>query len=140
MQLTTKSRYAIIAMVDLALQAQSAVPISLADIASRQNIAIRFLEQIFSKLKKAGLVNATKGPGGGYHLARNPEDINLLLIINAVEENIQITMCKNSKLGCNAKGIKCLTHDLLHGLEKKISEYFVNIDISDLCNAHSARI
>lgn len=136
MQLTTKSRYAIIAMTDLALHNTGQEPISLSDISGRHQIAIRFLEQIFSKLKKAGLVTSTKGPGGGYKLSTDPNEINLLLIINAVEENLQITKCENSLLGCNNKGIKCLTHDLWYGLEAKITEYFRGILISDLCKNH----
>ena len=140
MHLTTKSRYAIIAMIDIAINAKSEVPVSLSDISIRQNITLRYLEQIFSKLKKAHLVVATKGPGGGYQLSANATDINLLAVIKAVEENLRITKCVNRGLGCHTKGVKCMTHYLWNGLENRITEYFQAISIYDICKNNILRL
>ena len=133
MQLTTRSRYAIISLTDLASNAKNNRPISLSEISLRQSITVNYLEQIFSKLKKVGLVDSYKGPGGGYFLAKDPKDIKLIQAIDAVEENIKITKCTNKNIGCKTKGIKCVTHDLWNGLETLISNYFQGISIADLC-------
>ena len=127
-------------MIDLAINAGLEAPVSLSDISNRQAIAIRYLEQIFSKLKKANLVIATKGPGGGYQLSTNSKEINLLAIIKAVEENLRITKCGNKGLGCHTKGVKCLTHDLWSGLENKITEYFQAISIYDVSTNYTLRL
>jgi Rrf2 family iron-sulfur cluster assembly transcriptional regulator len=132
MLLTTKSRYAIMAMVDLAHISLSAKPVALHEIAERQQIAIKYLEQIFVCLRKNLLVISSKGPGGGYMLAKRPEEIKLIEIVFAVEEDIKMTRCSKPNSGCMTKGIKCSTHDVWRGLENVVEEYFGNISVQDI--------
>ena len=131
MMLTTKGRYAVMALVDIA-QNYKGKPIGLAEVAIRQNITLNYLEQIFTKLKPAGIVNSTRGPGGGYVLAELPEKIKISQIIDAVEEEIKITRCTSADNGCIVKKAKCVTHDLWHGLGGTIRSYLDNISISDV--------
>ena len=143
MLLTTKSRYAIMAMVDMAQQTQAGTnqqPIALYEIALRQEINLKYLEQIFVKLRQQGLVCSTKGPGGGYVLVKNSKDIKIIEIILAVEEDIKMTRCSKPESGCMQKGIKCLTHDLWNGLEKVIEEYFGNITIWDVSSKNQKNL
>jgi len=111
MKLTSKGRYAVMAMADLAKN-NVKEPTSLAEISLRQGISISYLEQLFLKLRKNNLVQSTRGPSGGYVLSKPPEEIKLLSIINAVDEKIKTLKCrKESKRGCNHKSIKCITHN-----------------------------
>lgn len=130
MLLTTKARYATIAIIDM-VKLDSSAPVSLASISARQNLSLSFLEQIFSKLKKAGIVHAMKGPGGGYVLSKLPEQLNIADIIIAMEEPIKMTRCKDKK-GCVSKSTKCITHDLWSGLEKNIYNYLSSISLADI--------
>jgi len=136
MQLTTKARYAVTAMVDIAIlssQCESKSPIKLAQIAERQGIALNYLEQIFAKLKKAGLVSAIKGPGGGYQIANGANHTRILDIIEAVEESIEMTRCEPaSGQGCKPDKAKCITHELWEGLTNQISEYLSALTIADV--------
>lgn len=132
MMLTTRGRYAVMAMVDLAGQCDQQKPVSLADIAARQEIALNYLEQIFSKLRKKGLVLSVRGPGGGYVLAENPDIIRIADIITAVDEPIAITRCKSHKQGCRQDKAKCLTHDLWEGLGNHIHAYLQSITLTDV--------
>lgn len=134
--LTTKGRYAVMSMVDLSYYGKNSKAISLQDISSRQSIPINYLEQIFSKLKKSNLVNSLKGPGGGYKLAKEANEISILEIIDAVEESIKITRCAaNDKRGCLLNQDKiCFTHALWDGLGKQITGYLQSITIEDVCN------
>lgn len=135
MMLTTKGRYAVMAMVDLAYYGGSSRTISLQDIGDRQEIALNYLEQIFSKLKKGYLVLSTKGPGGGYRLSRDAKDISILDIINAVGENIQITRCEKGKLGClESHNKKCFTHSLWGHLTDNIMNYLHSRSLQDICD------
>mgnify|MGYP001337706812 CR=1 FL=1 len=112
MKLTSKGRYAVMALVDLA-RFDSINPVSLRDISLRQNISLDYLEQIFSKLKKNNIVKSIRGTRGGYVLNKNPIDIKLTNIFFAVDEKIKTVQCKKeSKKGCNGKATKCLTHNL----------------------------
>ena len=133
MILGTKARYAVMAMVDLAINSHEN-PIKLSDIASRQEMPVAYLEQIFARLKQNGIVTSVKGPGGGYLLSRNMQDLPISEIITAAEEDIKMTRCdSHAKGGCMATKAQCLTHDLWEGLGSKIYEYFYNISLADVC-------
>ncbi len=130
MMLTTKSRYAVMAIVEVA-SSQSAKPIKLADISNKQTIPLNYLEQIFLKLKKANIVKSVKGPGGGYCLNIPSESLNIIEIIDAVEENTKMTRCSVDKT-CRKNGAKCMTHDLWKGLGNQIRSYFLSISVADV--------
>ncbi|HBD23407.1 MAG TPA: Fe-S cluster assembly transcriptional regulator IscR [Oceanospirillaceae bacterium] len=129
MKLTTKGRYAVTAMLDLALNA-SDQPISLADISERQDISLSYLEQLFAKLRRQGLVDSVRGPGGGYRLSRECDDIHVAAVIDAVNESVDATGCQGSH-GCQAGEI-CLTHHLWTDLSKQIHGFLTNITLADL--------
>ena len=133
MILGTKARYAVMAMVDLALHGNSR-PVCLADIAQRQEISLAYLEQIFPRLKKCGLVIPVRGPGGGYRLADTADNIKVGAIIQAVEESVQMTRCEVHKAdGCMTTKSRCLTHDLWDGLTRHIHAYLNAISLQDVC-------
>ncbi len=135
MMLTTKGRYAVMAMVDLSYYNGVDKVIALHEISSRQNISVSYLEQLFAKLKMRHLVKSIKGPGGGYMLNKPAKDITILEIISVVDESIKITRCENMGKGCIAKDSKiCFTHALWDGLGKQISSYLGNITLQDICN------
>ena len=132
MKLTSKGRYAVMALVDLA-RFDSINPVSLRDISLRQNISLDYLEQIFSKLKKNNIVKSIRGTHGGYVLNKNPIDIKLTNIFHAVDEKIKTVQCKKeSKKGCNGKATKCITHNLWDELENHINNFFENKSLEDL--------
>ena len=132
MKLTSKGRYAVMAMADLAKN-NAEKPTSLIEISIRQGISISFLEQLFLRLKKNNLVSSTRGPHGGYVLSRSPAEIKLSYIINAVDEKIKTVKCKKeSKKGCNGKSIKCITHDLWYDLENHINNFFEKNTLKDI--------
>tara|TARA_A100001037_G_C14842923_1_gene497358 strand:- start:113 stop:538 length:426 start_codon:yes stop_codon:yes gene_type:complete len=132
MKLTTKGRYAVMAMADLAAN-QQLKPVSLTDISLRQNISLSYLEQLFSKLKNEKLVKSIRGPQGGYVLEKNPRDIKISSIIFAVDEQVKTLNCrKESKRGCNGKATKCITHNLWDDLEKHINNFFEKVSLNDL--------
>ncbi len=130
MMLTTKSRYAVMAIVEVA-SSQSIKPIKLADISNKQTIPLNYLEQIFLKLKKANIVKSVKGPGGGYCLNVPSESLNIIEIIDAVEENTKMTRCSVDK-SCQKNGAKCMTHSLWKGLGNQIRSYFSSISVADV--------
>ena len=131
MKLTTKGRYAVMAMADIALY-QNGKPVSLNDISLRQNISLSYLEQLFSRLKNKKLVKSIRGSGGGYILDRNPKEIKLSNIIFAVDENIKTLNCKkDSKRGCHGKSTKCITHNLWDDLEQHINLFFESKSLND---------
>ena len=132
MKLTTKGRYAVMAMADLAGN-QNSGPVSLNDISLRQNISLSYLEQLFCKLKNEKLVKSVRGPSGGYILEKNPKDIKISNIIFAVDEQVKTLNCKReSKRGCNGRTVKCITHNLWEDLEQHINNFFENVSLSDL--------
>ena len=132
MKLTSKGRYAVMAMADLAKNYVEE-PTSLAEISLRQGISISYLEQLFLKLRKNNLVQSTRGSSGGYVLSKPPEEIKLLSIINAVDEKIKTVKCrKESKRGCNHKSIKCITHNLWDDLETHINKFFESHTLNDI--------
>ena len=132
MKLTSKGRYAVMAMADLAKN-KAQKPTSLTAISLRQGISISYLEQLFLKLRKNKLVQSARGPSGGYVLTKPPEEIKLLSIINAVDEKIKTLKCKKeSKRGCNHKSIKCITHNLWDDLEIHINKFFEDNTLNDI--------
>ena len=134
MKLTSKGRYAVMALVDLA-RFDNINPVSLRDISLRQGISLDYLEQIFSKLKKNEIVKSIRGTQGGYVLNKNPNDIKLTNIFKAVDEKVKTVQCKKeSKRGCNGKATKCLTHNLWDELEIHINTFFENKSLKDLLN------
>ncbi len=134
MKLTSKGRYAVMALVDLA-KFDNFNPVSLRDISLRQGISLDYLEQIFSKLKKNEIVKSIRGTHGGYVLNKNPNDIKLTNIFHAVDEKVKTVQCKKeSKKGCNGKSTKCITHNLWDELEIHINTFFENKSLKDLIN------
>ena len=132
MKLTSKGRYAVMALADLA-RFNSINPVSLRDISLRQSISLDYLEQIFSKLKKNNIVKSKRGTNGGYILNKNPNEIKLTNIFNAVDEKVKTVQCKkDSKKGCNGKATKCITHNLWDELEIHINTFFENKSLEDL--------
>ena len=132
MKLTTKGRYAVMAMADLASNANTG-PISLKEISLRQNISLAYLEQIFIKLKNKKLVRSTRGATGGYILEKPSSEIKLSNIIFAVDEEVKMLNCKKqSKKGCTNKSTKCITHNLWDQLDQHINGFFEKIKLQDL--------
>ena len=132
MKLTTRGRYAVMAMADLALFREKG-PTSLTDISLRQNISLPYLEQIFIKLKNKKLVKSIRGSKGGYILETSPEEIKISNIIAAVDEEVKMLNCKKeSKKGCNNKSTKCITHNLWDQLDQHINTFFEKVKLQDL--------
>jgi|TARA_B110000967_G_C18819949_1_gene528153 Rrf2 family iron-sulfur cluster assembly transcriptional regulator len=132
MKLTTKGRYAVMAMADLASFADEK-PISLSEISLRQNISLSYLEQLFSKLKTKNLVKSVRGSNGGYILVKPASEIKISNIIFAVDETIKTLNCnKEVKRGCTHKNTKCITHNLWDDLEKHINSFFEKVKLEDL--------
>ena len=129
MKLTTKGRYAVTAMLDLALHGSSG-PVSLAEISVRQEISLSYLEQLFSKLRRSGLVTSTRGPGGGYSVARQLSEVAVSEIIVAVNESVDATQCAG-KENCHSHG-RCLTHDLWEGLSAQIEDFLSSVSLQDM--------
>lgn len=137
MKLTTKGRYAVTAMLDLALHYKQE-PINLADISTRQGISLSYLEQLFSRLRKHGLVESARGPGGGYMLARDSSEISLSCIIDAVDESVDATRC-GGQMNCLGED-QCLTHGLWDELSMQIRNYLSSVSLDDLTNKHSVQM
>lgn len=131
MKLTTKGRYAVTAMLDLALHYEKGA-VTLADIARRQGISLSYLEQLFAKLRRNGLVDSIRGPGGGYNLAMDPGKISVADIIHAINENIDARRCGGER---NCHGTEeCLTHQLWDDLSTRIHDFLAGISLADLVN------
>ena len=139
MKLTSKGRYAVMALVDLA-RFDNINPVSLRDISLRQGISLDYLEQIFSKLRKKEIVQSVRGTQGGYVLKKKAKEIKLTNIFDAVDEKVKTVQCKKeSKKGCNGKATKCLTHNLWDELENDINKFFEKKNLKDLINNNSER-
>jgi Rrf2 family transcriptional regulator, iron-sulfur cluster assembly transcription factor len=133
MRLSTKGRYAVMAMADLALHEVGTRPVSLADIAERQEISLSYLEQLFAKLRRNGLVSSVRGPGGGYRLSRGAGEVRVADIIMAVDEPIAATRCKSgSAKGCSVQGARCITHDLWEELGHQIHVFLSAVSLADV--------
>jgi Rrf2 family iron-sulfur cluster assembly transcriptional regulator len=132
MKLTSKGRYAVMALIDLG-RFNNINPVSLRDISLRQGISLDYLEQIFSKLRKNQIVKSIRGTQGGYVLSKKPHEIKLTNIFHAVDERVKTVQCKkDSKKGCNGKATKCITHDLWDELETHINTFFEKKSLEDL--------
>ena len=132
MKLTNKGKYAVMAMADLAVNADKG-PIRLTEISFRQNISLAYLEQIFLKLKNSKLVKSSRGSNGGYLLEKPASEIKLSNIIYAVDEEVKILSCKkNSKRGCNNRSTKCITHNLWDELDRHINGFLEKVKLQDL--------
>lgn len=129
MRLTTKGRFAVTAMLDLALN-EVDKPVTLAGISERQGISLSYLEQLFSRLRRNGLVKSVRGPGGGYRIAKKQTEISVSDIITAVDELIDATQCGGQE-NCHDER-RCMTHDLWASLNEKILEYLSGVSLSDL--------
>ena len=133
MRLGTKARYAVMAMVDLACHSNGNA-VSLSEIAERQEISLCYLEQLFAKLRRAGLIKSVRGPGGGYFLAHDREEMRIADIIAAVDEPIQAVRCTpGSAIGCRGDRSRCLTHDLWEELSNQIHLYLSSVSLGDVC-------
>ena len=134
MKLSTKGRYAVMAMVDLARHS-AGKPVALNDIAVRQEISLSYLEQLFAKLRRGGLVVSARGPGGGYRLARGSADTRIADIILAVDEPIKATRCElGSPKGCTGHQGRCVTHDLWEELGRQIQIFLSAVTLDDVVN------
>ena len=131
MKLSTKGRYAVMAMVDLA-QASLEKPVPLGDIASRQEISLSYLEQLFAKLRRAGVVKSVRGPGGRYKLARPLGETRIADIMLAVEEPVDVTRCQGKATGCLESGRRCITHDLWDELSRHIHLFLNDVTLEDV--------
>jgi Rrf2 family transcriptional regulator, iron-sulfur cluster assembly transcription factor len=131
MKMSTKGRYAVMAMIDIG-QHGSERPVSLAEIAERQDISQEYLEQLFGKLRRAGLVASARGPGGGYKLAREPSDIALAEVILAVDEPLRVTRCEGDAVDGCVKGAKCCAHDLWSSLGRQMMYFLESITLEDV--------
>jgi Rrf2 family iron-sulfur cluster assembly transcriptional regulator len=129
-RLTTKGRYAVTALLDLAYHSEKKGPVTLTDIAKRQQISLSYLEQLFSRLRRAGMVEGVRGPGGGYQLSRDTSQINIADIVCAVDETIDSTRCSGKS---NCQGSQpCLSHELWMGLSEQIRQYLSSISLQDV--------
>lgn len=137
MRLTTKGRYAVTAMLDLALNQESG-PIALADIAQRQHISLSYLEQLFARLRRRGLVEGVRGPGGGYRLHRDSAAISVAEVIDAVHESVDATKC-GGRHNCLDGGDECLTHELWQDLSTLIRQFLADVSLHDLVRRRVAR-
>ncbi len=136
MRLTTKGRYAVTAMLDLALHSTQG-PISLADISGRQDISLSYLEQLFAKLRKRELVKSVRGPGGGYRLTREGDNISVAEVVDAVNESVDATLCRGDN-DCQ-HGHECLTHHLWSDLSHQIHDFLSKISLGDLVRRNEVR-
>ncbi len=131
MRLTTKGRYAVTAMLDLAIHFDDG-PITLADISRRQGISLSYLEQLFSRLRKQELVVSARGPGGGYRLSREASEIAVADVITAIDEKVDATRC-GGLANCQDDQ-PCLTHELWTDLSQRIYDFLSGITLADLVN------
>ena len=134
MKLTSKGRFAVMSLVDIATNSVGNKPVSLSEISSRQNISLPFLEQIFISLKKSGLVRSVRGPSGGYTFAKNPDFIKIYDVIKAIDEDLKIMGCNGVDYGCipNKRKTKCLTHNLWNKLSNHIFFFLSSVSINDV--------
>jgi Rrf2 family iron-sulfur cluster assembly transcriptional regulator len=142
MRLTTKGRFAVTAMIDLALR-QDKGPVTLAGISQRQEISLSYLEQLFGKLRRHEIVESVRGPGGGYNLARRAQDVTVADIIIAVDEPLDATQCggkENCRSADHEHGTRCMTHDLWTTLNEKMVEYLDSVSLQDLVDQQRQKV
>lgn len=142
MRLSTKGRYAVMAMADLARRqaalAEGDRAVTLAEIATRQQISLSYLEQLFARLRRRGLVKSLRGPGGGYRLAKSAEQTNIADIVLAVDEPLRATRCGTQGKGCMLKGERCMTHDLWEEMGRHLESYLASVSLADLVSGRLA--
>ncbi len=138
MRLSTKGRYAVMAMADLASRAGDHA-VTLGEIAHRQDISLPYLEQLFARLRRGGLVKSVRGPGGGYRLARAARETWVSDIVTAVDEPLEAVRCSTLPGGCMPGGERCLTHDLWDDLGRHIHDYLAGISLEDVVSGKLAR-
>ncbi|MFD0966310.1 Fe-S cluster assembly transcriptional regulator IscR [Seminibacterium arietis] len=136
MKLTSKGRYAVTAILDIALNTERG-PVSLADISERQHISLSYLEQLFAKLRRHGLVKSVRGPGGGYRLGLSADKISVGMVISAVNESICVTKCTGQ--GDCQRGNECLTHSLWEQLSQQIEDFLNEITVAELVSKHKQK-
>ena len=139
MRLSTKGRYAVMAMADLAKRGEGARAVTLADIAQRQDISLPYLEQLFARLRRGGLVKSVRGPGGGYRLARTASETQVAEIVTAVDEPLEAVRCNSGATGCMPGGARCLTHDLWDDLGRHIHDYLASVTLEDVISGKLGR-
>ena len=134
MKLGSRGRYAVMAMVDLGVHGQGRT-VPLAEISDRQEISLSYLEQLFARLRRHGLVNSVRGPGGGYRLAQPAGDITIMDVVHAVDESTRVTRCRNEgpSMGCMTDRSRCLTHDLWADLGEHIESFLEGVTLEDVC-------
>ena len=138
MQLSTKGRYAVMAMTDLAGRpCDQATPV--AEIAARQQISQAYLEQLFARLKRSGLVIGRRGPGGGYRLAKSAADTSVADVVLAVDEPLRAIRCNGGRVGCMKDGVRCLTHDLWEETGRQIRTYLASVSLADVAAGNLRR-
>jgi Rrf2 family iron-sulfur cluster assembly transcriptional regulator len=138
MQLSTKGRYAVMAMTDLAGRGDERA-ISVAEIAQRQQLSQAYLEQLFARLRRRGLVTAHRGPGGGYRLARPADETSVADVVLAVDEPLRAIRCNGGKIGCMKDGARCLTHDLWEETGRQIQTYLASVSLADVLGGRLKR-
>lgn len=138
MRLSTKGRYAVMAMADLAKRGEDRA-VTLSDIAARQDISLPYLEQLFARLRRRGLVRSVRGPGGGYRLAQSPAETRVSDIVTAVDEPLDAVRCGNGPKGCMPGGERCLTHDLWDDLGRHIHDYLASVSLDDVVSGRLSR-
>ena len=140
MRLSTKGRYAVMAMADLARNGRERA-VSLAEIATRQEISLSYLDQLFARLRKSGLVRSVRGPGGGYLLARGADQTSVAEIVLAVDEPIRATRCqhRSSPQGCMMRGERCIAHDLWEDLGAEIHAFLAGVSLEDVVMKRTGR-
>ena len=138
MRLSTKGRYAVMAMADLAKRGTDRA-VTLADIAQRQDISLAYLEQLFARLRRGGLVKSVRGPGGGYRLALPADRTSVADIVTAVDEPLEAVRCTSLPGGCMPGGERCLTHDLWDDLGQHIHDYLASVTLDDVISGRLAR-
>ncbi len=131
MRLTTKGRYAVMALAEIALLGEEKT-VCLADISDRLGISQAYLEQLFGNLRKAGLVGSVRGPGGGYKLKKPISQINIFEIVHAVNEPLKVTRCTTAKKGCMPHGGRCATHSLWEDLGDHIDLFMKKVSLEDV--------
>jgi Rrf2 family iron-sulfur cluster assembly transcriptional regulator len=139
MRLSTKGRYAVMAMADLAKRGDGDRAVALAEIAQRQDISLPYLEQLFARLRRRGLVKSVRGPGGGYRLARPAGEMPVGDIVRAVDEPLKAVRCSSGPVGCMPGGERCLTHDLWDDLGRHIEDYLSSVSLEDVVSGRLAR-
>jgi Rrf2 family iron-sulfur cluster assembly transcriptional regulator len=138
MQLSTKGRYAVMAMTDLAVRGDGRA-MALAEIAERQEISLAYLQQLFARLRRRGLVTASRGPGGGYRLAKPASQTSVAEVVTAVDEPLKAVRCNGGPVGCMKGGARCLTHDLWDETGRLIHDYLASVTLADVAGGRVAR-